>query len=60
VPGLADLNSGEADTGRIIHGFEHVVGKAQHLGVHLFDELRLLTQHGIGQNDKRFDGHGFP
>lgn len=46
--GHIDLNRGQSDARRLIHGFGHVVDQAADLVVHLHDGRRAATQARIG------------
>ncbi|MNT39871.1 hypothetical protein D3C72_1761540 [compost metagenome] len=56
----ADLDGGEPDARGVVHGLEHIVGKATDVGIDGFDRGRDLTQDRIGEDDKRLDRHIAP
>ena len=58
--GNADLDGGETNARRLIHGLQHVVGELQNRVVDTFDGLGDLAQQRIGQDNKRLDRHGLP
>ncbi|MCY1300251.1 hypothetical protein D9M70_498120 [compost metagenome] len=58
--GNADLDRGKADAGRVIHGFEHIVGQTADVRVDGFDRRGNLAEHRIGKDDKRLDRHAAP
>ena len=44
-----DLGGGEADAGRVVHGFQHVRGQFAQCGVDFGHGFRDLAQPGIGE-----------
>ena len=54
---LRDLDRGQADAGRFIHGLEHVVGELADFRRHLHDRLRHQPQLLVRQDDDLSDGH---
>ncbi len=53
----SDLNGGETNARRGVHGLEHVVGKLQDLPIDLLDRGGDLSQDGIRHGDDSQLGH---
>ena len=45
----ADLDGGETDTGRVVHGCEHIIEQLTQFIIDTLDGLRNLPQNGIGK-----------
>ncbi len=54
----ADLDRGETDAGRRVHGREHVVDQRPELGRDLLDGRGDLPKHRARSFEDRQDGHG--
>ena len=54
---LGDLDGGEPDAGRVIHGLEHVIGELADLGRDLFHGFRDEPQLLVGQDNDFANGH---
>src|SRR6202790_2772127 len=55
---LRDLDRRQPDSGRGVHGLEHVVGKLAHLRRDFLDRLGDQPQLLVREDDDFFDGHG--
>jgi len=51
------LNGGKADTWRVIHGFEHVLGERADFGSNFFDRLGNAAQAFVRNADDFTNGH---
>ena len=56
--GLGDLDGGEANARRVIHGLEHVIHQGADGIVHHFDSLGHEAQTWVGNADDGSQGHG--
>ena len=56
--GIADLDGGEADAGRVVHGLEHVVGELARSSSTRLDRVGHAAQVRIGQREDFAFGHG--
>src|SRR3984957_8334123 len=56
--GDADLNRGETDSRRVMHGLDHLVHQLAQGVVDGLYRLARLAQPRVGQNDDRTNGHG--
>ena len=55
--GTRDLDRGEPDARRVVHGLEHVVGELAHLRRHLLDGLGDEPKLLVRQDDDFANGH---
>jgi hypothetical protein len=56
--GHADLDGGEADAGRLVHGLEHVLDQEPQLRVDLLRRFGDQPQPLVGQDDDVAQRHG--
>ena len=56
--GDADLDGGETDAGRVVHGLQHVVHEAAEIVVDALHRRTLQAQLAVGQGDDVELGHG--
>src|SRR5205085_5603251 len=55
---LRDLDRRQPNAGRVVHGFQHIVGKLAYLRRDLLDRFGDQTQLPVGQDDDFSEGHG--
>ena len=53
-----NLDSGQADSGRVIHCLQHVIKQLAEFIVHALHRLRLLSEHRIGESYDIEFSHG--
>ena len=57
-PGDADLDGGEADAGRVVHGLQHVVHETAEIVVDALYRRAFQAQLAVGKGDDVELGHG--